>query len=55
LLEMSKQSDEIYMDIILEEFSGIYRANIVRYDLKSYIRGHRGVLFQDRRVFPTTI
>jgi hypothetical protein len=54
-LEFSKASNERYMDMILEQFSLIYPANIVRYDLESYIRGHRGILFQDRAKFPTTI
>ena len=55
LLELSKTTHERYMDMILEDFSGIYRANIVRYDLESYIPGHRGVIFKDRNAFPTTI
>ena len=41
--------------MILEEFSKKYPANIVRYDLQSYIYGHRGVIFQDRLRFPSTI
>lgn len=44
------------MDVILEGFSRKYRANIVRFDLISPInRGHRGILFQDRKKFPSTI
>ena len=54
-LDFSKASNERYMDMILEQFSLIYPANIIRYDLESYIRGHRGILFQDRAKFPTTI
>jgi hypothetical protein len=54
-LEFSKASNQRYMDMILEEFSLIHPANIIRYDLESYIRGHRGILFQDRAKFPTTI
>jgi hypothetical protein len=48
--------DKRYMDCILEDFSKIYPANIVRYDLVSpQIEGHRGVLFQDRKQFPSSI
>ena len=43
------------MDIILEEFSQIHHPNLLRYDLESYIEGHRGIFFQDRDKFPTTI
>lgn len=38
-----------------ENFSIQYPANVVRYDLESYISGHRGVFFQDRKRFPSTI
>ncbi len=55
LLELANQSNFVYMDMILEEFSKKYPANIVRYDLQSYIYGHRGVIFQDRLRFPSTI
>jgi len=55
LLKFSKESNERYMDIILENFSKLYPAIVCRYDLESYILGHRGILFQDRRRFPTTI
>ena len=44
-----------FMDVTLEAFSKLHPANIVRYDLESYIPGHRGVLFQDRNRFPSTI
>ena len=44
-----------YMDMILEKFSEKYPANVVRYDLESYIKGHRGIFFQDRLRFPSTI
>lgn len=54
-LDFSKASNERYMDMILEQFSLIYPANIVRYDLESYIHGHRGILFQDRARFPSLI
>jgi hypothetical protein len=55
LLEFANQSNFEYMDMILEEFSKKYPANIVRYDLQSYIYGHRGIIFQDRLRFPSTI
>ena len=44
-----------YMDMILEKFAEINPANIVRYDLESYIEGHKGIFFQDRNNFPSTI
>jgi hypothetical protein len=44
------------MDCILEDFASVYPANIVRYDLISPLHpGHRGILFQDRQKFPSTI
>jgi hypothetical protein len=56
LLEFSKEkNDERYMDGVLDSFSLIYPANCVRYDLESYISGHKGIIFQDRNRFPTTI
>ena len=56
LIEFANASKERYMDCILESFSQIYPANIVRYDLQSPLeKGHRGVLFQDRQAFPPTI
>jgi hypothetical protein len=40
------------MDMILEEFTISYPANIIRYDLESpYVKGHCGILFQDRGQF----
>lgn len=52
LLDFSKQfALDKYMDMILEDFSVIYPANVVRYDLSSTIWGHRGVIFQDRTKF----
>lgn len=45
-----------YMDCILEEFSRKYRANILRYEWEnSKIKGHRGLFYQARDKFPTTI
>jgi hypothetical protein len=56
LLEYSNKSSNAYMDMILEEFSTLYPANVVRYNLKSpYVVGHCGIIFQDRVQFPSTI
>lgn len=44
-----------YMDMILEQFSEKNPANIIRHDLESYIHGHRGIFFQDRDRFPSSI
>jgi GR25 family glycosyltransferase involved in LPS biosynthesis len=52
LLDYSKKFKlDKYMDMILEDFSVIYPANVVRYDLSSIIRKHRGIIFQDRTKF----
>lgn len=55
LYNYSNIKTERYMDVILEEFTLLYPANVVRYDLESYIAGHRGIFFQDRDKFPTSI
>jgi hypothetical protein len=55
LYNFAKNTSESYMDVILENFSLIYPANVIRYDLQSYIFEHRGIFFQDRKKFPTTI
>jgi hypothetical protein len=56
LLHFASNSIERYMDCVLEQFSTRYPANIVRYDLMSpQENGHRGILFQDRHRFPSTI
>uniref|UniRef100_A0A6C0IW11 Nucleotide-diphospho-sugar transferase domain-containing protein n=1 Tax=viral metagenome TaxID=1070528 RepID=A0A6C0IW11_9ZZZZ len=56
LIEFSKiYENEVYMDVILEHFCNKCPANVVRYDLESYIEGHRGIVFQDRHKFPTSI
>jgi hypothetical protein len=55
LLQFSKETDEIYMDCILENFSKIYPANILRYDLSVPYTEHRGLFFQDRNKFPSEI
>lgn len=56
LLDFSKFCSNRYMDRILEEFSILYPANVVRYDLQSPCESsHRGFLYQDRVQFPSTI
>ncbi len=56
LLEFAKNYDSYeYMDMILEKFSEKYPAPVIRGDLQSYIYGHRGIFFQDRKRFPSTI
>ena len=55
LLSFSLKSGQKYMDEILESFSKIYPANIVRYDLKGQTWGHAGVIFQDRTKFQSEI
>jgi hypothetical protein len=45
----------IYIDQTLARFSIHYPAHIVRFDLESYIEGHRGIFFQDRDRFPSSI
>ena len=56
LLMFAKKMEQFeYMDMILENFSKKYPANIVMYDLESYIPGHRGVFFQDRKKFDSII
>jgi len=56
LLDFSLTSHHRYMDVILEDFSKIYPANIVRYHLESkHDKNHVGFLFQDREAFQTDI
>jgi hypothetical protein len=44
------------MDLILSDFQRKYPANIVRFDLTSPLnKDHRGIIYQDRSKFPTTI
>jgi len=44
-----------YIDMILELYTIKHPANVVRIDLQSYIRGHLGVFFQDRKKFESII
>lgn len=56
LVEFAYQSDISYMDVILERFSEIHPANVVRFDLCSpAAKDHRGIIFQDRDRHPSTI
>jgi len=56
LCYFASNSTHKYMDCIVEQFSIVHPANIVRYDLISpQESGHRGVLFQDRHKFPSSI
>ena len=55
LLQFSMKSRHNYMDCILEEFTKKNPAIVIRYDLQSYLLGHRGIFFQDRRKFPSKI
>jgi hypothetical protein len=54
-IKNEENHDETYLDVILKRFSQYIHPNIVRYDLESYIGGHRGLFFQDRNAFPSSI
>jgi hypothetical protein len=55
LLKFS-ENKYIAMDLILSDFQRKYPANIVRFDLTSPLnKDHRGIIYQDRSKFPTTI
>lgn len=47
--------DFIYVDVILEYYLSLHPTNVVRYDLESYNSGHRGIIFQDRNKFESTV
>jgi hypothetical protein len=55
LLQMARHSSERYMDVIVEALSVLHPANVCRYDLESSVPGHRGIFYQDRARFPSTI
>ena len=55
LLNYAKKSEQRHMDMILEEFTLINPANVYRYDLESSMDGHRGMFFQDRTQFCSTL
>jgi hypothetical protein len=60
LLEFSKKEEfnELYlMDVILNKFCAFYNPSyVVRYDLEySEATGHKGIMFQDRKTFPSMI
>jgi FkbM family methyltransferase len=54
-LDYTMANNEPYVDILLEEFSCLYPANILRYDLESYYSGHRGIIYQERERFPGSV
>jgi hypothetical protein len=48
--------DEHYMDVILEKYCRICHSNVIRLDLESKCEiGHRGIFFQDRLQFKSSI
>jgi len=49
------ETNELYIDVILESLLKIYPSQVVRYDLESNHRGHKGIIYQDRDRFPSTI
>jgi hypothetical protein len=55
LLFIENMSDCIHSDVILEKFTELYPAYVIRYDLESSIKGHRGLFFQDRTKFRSTM
>lgn len=55
-LEYSNISFDSVMDVTLKKFTSKHPANIVRFDLCSpHMSSHRGVIYQDRDKYPTTI
>ena len=44
-----------YIDVILQSYTIEHPANVVRVDLESYISGHLGIIFQDRKKFKSII
>lgn len=56
ILNFIQSIDNIeYIDMILELYSLKNPVNLIRYDLESYIKGHRGIFFQDRKKFQSII
>jgi len=55
LLFYETMTDCIHSDVITENFTKNHPGNVIRYDLESDIKGHRGIFFQDRNRFPSTI
>jgi hypothetical protein len=49
------ETSELYIDVILESLMSTYPTHIMRYDLESTCKGHRGIIYQDRVRFPTSI
>ena len=47
---------DFQIDVLLGQYTIIYPANVVRFDLSSYVHmGHKGILFQDQIKFPSSI
>jgi len=56
ILNYIKSFDKIEcVDMILELYSFKNPVNVVRFDLESYIKDHRGIFFQDQKRFKSTI
>lgn len=56
LFKFAKKSTGSYMDVVLERFTLINSANVMRSDLISPCHGgHRGMFYQDRKAFASTI
>ena len=53
--EMITPDQHKYMDCILEKFIEKNPANVIRHDLESDIEGHRGIFFQNRNKFGSSI
>ena len=55
-MDFSNSSFDSVMDVTLKKFTSTYPANVVRFDLCSpHMSSHRGVIYQDRDKYPTTI
>jgi len=55
LYDFALISKERYMDAILDKYTVLIPTYVYRYDLESYIIGHRGIFFQDEKKFPSII
>ena len=54
-IQFISKSELPYIDMILELYTAKHPAHVIRFDLESYITGHRGVIFQDRKKFQSMI
>jgi len=55
ILDFSKSMDHDYFDVHMEAFSVTHPVPVVRYDLDYNNTGHRGIFFQDRGRFSSTV